>query len=122
MIFSVNPAIKALNNLLFMKQLNHPNREQSLSEREIERNYRKLEIKPADPNRVNCYTCKGCGHILKTIDINYGVTPMFMTCDKCGCHIHYSIECANRPVEINTTYIEKETNVECPLNKIYFAE
>jgi len=62
---------------------NHQNNEPQISEREIERRYLKLEIKPADPNRVNCYHCDNCGYVTKTIDIHYGVTPMFIQCDCC---------------------------------------
>lgn len=61
----------------------HVNREPQISEREIERKYSKLDIKLADPNRINCYTCPK-GHITKTIDIHHGVTPMFNSCSVCG--------------------------------------
>lgn len=63
--------------------MKHQNREPQVSDREIERKYSKLTIKPAEPNRTNCYVC-GCGHVMKTIDRNEGVTPMFMQCDSCG--------------------------------------
>jgi|GEM_PF-5889502 len=61
----------------------YQHREPQISEREIERKYAKLEIKLADPNRINCYRCPN-GHIRKTIDIHHGVTPMFLSCDICG--------------------------------------
>lgn len=35
------------------------------------------------PNRVNCYVCKKCEHITKTIDIDSGVTPFMHQCEKC---------------------------------------
>lgn len=35
-------------------------------------------------NRCNVYTCRSCGHQVKTVDENFGVTPMFITCDKCN--------------------------------------
>jgi hypothetical protein len=35
-------------------------------------------------NRVNCYFCKKCGHITKTVDIDAGVTPFMHECEKCG--------------------------------------
>lgn len=60
-----------------MKDYQH--REPQISEREIERKYAKLEIKLAEPNSINCYTCTN-GHIIKTIDIHHGVTPMFNRC------------------------------------------
>lgn len=66
-----------------MNRENYQQRQPAISERELERKYSKLDIKPADPNRTNCYTCH-CGHVMKTIDINYGVTPMFMACEHCG--------------------------------------
>lgn len=53
-----------------------------MSQGELEKKYSKIEIKPADENRVNCYVCK-CGYVTKTIDIHEGVTPMFLTCDCC---------------------------------------
>lgn len=65
-----------------MNKLNYQHRLPQMSDREIERNYAKLEIKPAEPNRTNCYRCQ-CGYITKTIDIHHGVTPMFITCDCC---------------------------------------
>lgn len=58
-------------------------REPQISERELERMYSKLEIKDAEPNRTNCYTCSICGYVTKTIDRHEGVTPMFLTCDCC---------------------------------------
>lgn len=63
-----------------MKDYQH--RQPAISEREIERKYAKLEIKLAEQNRVNCYTCPR-GHITKTIDRHVGVTPMFNRCE-CG--------------------------------------
>lgn len=65
-----------------MKDYQH--REPMMSQRDIERKYKKLEIKPADPDRINCYVCSKCGYITKTIDIHYGVTPMFNSCTSCG--------------------------------------
>jgi len=35
-------------------------------------------------NRVNCYVCRKCGHVTKTIDFDPGVTPFFHLCEKCG--------------------------------------
>jgi hypothetical protein len=64
--------------------MEYQNRQNQMSERQIEREYSKVEIKPAEPNRVNCYVCAACGHVMKTIDVHHGVTPMFLTCDKCG--------------------------------------
>lgn len=57
-----------------------------ISMRELEREYRKiLKFYPdaVKPNKINCYVCKSCGHITKTIDIDEGVTPMFTDCDGC---------------------------------------
>ena len=64
-------------------RFNYQHREPQISDREIERNYAKLEIKPAEPNRTNCYRCGKCGYVTKTIDRHHGVTPMFITCDCC---------------------------------------
>lgn len=51
----------------------------------LEKLYAKLEIKEADPNRINFYQCtSGQFHFTKTIDRNYGVTPMYISCHKCG--------------------------------------
>ncbi len=57
-----------------------------ISQREVERQYRKLKIEAAPVNRFNCYVCHnpGCRNIMKTVDIHLGVTPMFMNCPKCG--------------------------------------
>lgn len=63
---------------------NYSNRTPQISEREIERKYTKLEIKLAAPNRVNCYSCKSCGNVTKTIDVHHGVTPMFNNCPVCN--------------------------------------
>lgn len=65
-----------------MKDFKH--REPMMSQRTIEKEYRKLEIKPAEPNRVNCYICSSCRYITKTIDRHHGVTPMFNRCISCG--------------------------------------
>lgn len=65
-----------------MKDYQH--REPMQSQRSIERAYKKLDIKLADKNRINCYTCSHCGVITKTIDIHEGVTPMFNICVSCG--------------------------------------
>jgi hypothetical protein len=35
-------------------------------------------------NRVNCYVCQSCSHITKTKDIDAGVTPFIIRCEKCG--------------------------------------
>jgi hypothetical protein len=67
-----------------MKMPEFKHREPQISEREIERKYANLEIKTAEPNRVNCYTCGTCGNITKTIDRHHGVTPMFNRCPVCG--------------------------------------
>lgn len=63
------------------------------SQRSIERKYEKLQNDVATKdfykldltNRVNCYVCPSCAHITKTKDIDPGVTPMFFTCENCGC-------------------------------------
>lgn len=44
--------------------------------------YNKLDIKDAEPNRFNVYTCDN-GHQTKTVDRHYGVTPMFIPCPTC---------------------------------------
>lgn len=62
-----------------------------ISQRELERRYIKLmnDVETGDyykvdlTNRVNTYRC-GQGHLMITIDRDAGVTPMFMTCPKCG--------------------------------------
>lgn len=55
-----------------------------ISERELERRYSKLEIKPAAENRFNNYICKTCNYLTKTVDVHHGVTPMFIRCGCCG--------------------------------------
>ena len=63
-----------------------------MSKREIERQYNKLmlDVKTKDyytkvdlSKRVNCYVCAN-RHVTKTIDIDTGVTPMFITCAVCN--------------------------------------
>lgn len=62
------------------------------SQRQIERDYNKLinDVKISDfykidlTNRVNCYTCQSCGHITKTKDVDTGVTPFMLLCEKCN--------------------------------------
>lgn len=39
-----------------------------------------------------------------------------------GCHIHYAIECSQRPNKRPETYIHEVTKVLMVANKIYFAE
>lgn len=39
---------------------------------------------PVDKNRVNCYTCRKCKHITKTIDRDTGVTPFVVNCERCN--------------------------------------
>lgn len=56
----------------------------AISQRELERRYSKLEIKPADENRFNNYICDTCGYLTKTVDVHEGVTPMFIRCGCCG--------------------------------------
>ena len=61
------------------------------SVRSITRKYKQLLHKVATDDfykvdlteRVNCYVCT-CGYITKTIDIDSGVTPMFLRCRKCN--------------------------------------
>lgn len=61
-----------------------------ISQREIERRYKKLmyDVATSDfyavdlSNRVNCYVCN-CGHITKTKDVDAGVTPAFFACEEC---------------------------------------
>lgn len=63
------------------------------TKKDIERLYNKLMKDVAEKdfykidltNRVNCYTCPKCKHITKTKDTDAGVTPMFFTCEDCGC-------------------------------------
>lgn len=63
---------------------NYKHREPMRSQRSIEKAYKAMVIKIADENRINCYTCKVCGHVTKTIDRHAGVTPMFNVCVSCG--------------------------------------
>lgn len=62
-----------------------------ISVREVTRRYASMLKKCADRrmfgeggNGVNCYVCKTCGHITKTIDVDKGVTPFMHTCEECG--------------------------------------
>ena len=32
----------------------------------------------------NAYVCSACGHIMVTIDLEDGTTPMFLSCDESG--------------------------------------
>ena len=34
--------------------------------------------------RVNCYACRHCGHITKTVHADSGVTPFMHACEQCG--------------------------------------
>ena len=62
-----------------------------MNKEEITKEYNKLleDVKTNDfykidlTNRVNCYTCQKCGHITKTKDIDAGVTPFMISCEKC---------------------------------------
>ena len=62
--------------------------EKMMSQREVERRYKKLlhDVQTKDfykidlTKRVNCYGCPACKHITKTRDVDAGVTPMFFEC------------------------------------------
>jgi len=62
-----------------------------ISQRETERKYNALlkDVATKDfykvdlENRVNCYKCD-CGHITKTKDVDAGVTPFMIICEKCN--------------------------------------
>lgn len=66
--------------------------ESMMSQREVERKYNSLlhDVATKDyykidlANRVNCYSCKTCGHITKTKDIDAGVTPFMSICEECN--------------------------------------
>jgi hypothetical protein len=67
-------------------------RENLMSVREVERKYADLlrDVETNEfytkvdlTNRVNCYRCKSCGGITKTIDIHSGVTPFIFECMFC---------------------------------------
>ncbi|WP_461631711.1 hypothetical protein [Labilibaculum euxinus] len=62
------------------------------SQREVERLYEKLmhDVATKDfyididlANKVNCYTCQDCGLVIKSKDIDPGVTPFMYSCPKC---------------------------------------
>lgn len=36
------------------------------------------------PYGINCYVCKVCGQITKTVDIDPGTTPFIFSCVHCG--------------------------------------
>lgn len=67
-----------------------------ISQREVIRKYAKLmdEVNTSEfyenkresnkKQPKNCYICKGCNHITKTIDVDSGVTPFFYGCEKCS--------------------------------------
>ncbi|MNI02259.1 hypothetical protein D3C87_1494910 [compost metagenome] len=61
-------------------------REPLESQRNIEKRYSLLVIEPAKADRFNCYVCYNpeCMHITKAVDIHVGVTPMFLSCTRCG--------------------------------------
>lgn len=62
------------------------------------------EKMPVDRSgKVNCYTCKNCGHVVKTVDIDNGVTPFIIGCDECGENMYSSFYKDNFP-EIEPTY------------------
>lgn len=62
-----------------------------ISQREVIRRYEQLKVDVATKdfykvdlkNRVNCYCCRVCNNVTKTKDVDAGVTPMFIKCDKC---------------------------------------
>jgi transcription elongation factor Elf1 len=35
-------------------------------------------------NRTNCYVCNHCHNVMKTIDVDRGVTPFMIRCHNCG--------------------------------------
>lgn len=83
-----------------------------MKKKEIENEYRKMmsnifqnygDSKPE--NRINCYLCRNCGHIIKTIDVDYGTTPMFIKCEKCSFDLASSTFYENMPQEIEPTYV-----------------
>lgn len=41
-----------------------------------------------------------------------------------GCQIHYAVRCDNRPhdVQLGKTYTDKDTGLEHPASRIYFAD
>lgn len=61
------------------------------SQTQIEKKYKELmqDVATNDfykidlSNRVNCYVCK-CRHITKTKDIDSGVTPFIIKCERCN--------------------------------------
>jgi hypothetical protein len=61
------------------------------TKKEIKKRYNKLleDVRTKDfykinlTNRVNCYVCD-CKHITKTRDIDAGVTPFLISCERCG--------------------------------------
>lgn len=52
------------------------------------------------PWRLNSYVCsnKECGHWLTTVDVDEGVTPFSMMCEKCVSHSLSAMYPTNRPV------------------------
>lgn len=59
-----------------------------ISQREVIKKHKKLleNIKSEEyhKGKVNCYTCHVCKHITKTKDVDAGVTPMIISCEKCN--------------------------------------
>jgi hypothetical protein len=56
--------------------------------KEITRRYKKMlgmanYSDPVIPNRTNCYSCKDCEHFTKTIEIDHGIVPFTIPCEKC---------------------------------------
>lgn len=52
-----------------------------------EKAYEKLLAEVDESNfipRENCYLCPHCGHVTKTVDINSGISPFMMACEKCN--------------------------------------
>ena len=51
-----------------------------------QKGYSKINLE----NRTNCYICSTCGSVTKTKDIDKGVTPMFITCQRCKKNMAHS--------------------------------
>lgn len=73
------------------------------NKKHFEKLYSRIEIKEAKENRVNIYRCVENGHITKTIDRHVGVTPMFISCPKCGNRASSSFYTDTHP-DIRPTY------------------
>lgn len=56
------------------------------NKKEIRKAYQAMVKNPNLPeaNHTNCYRCKTCGTVTKTIDVDPGVTPMMHRCSKCN--------------------------------------